>query len=107
MGALERGPSTAAGQVVAETTDACMYASPANIWAGRKKNLSPTSREVPETTVFLPFGRILEPPLPGQGWLAELSLSLDAIINIYPHGSIFKMLSVRKGNYDRMVQARI
>ena len=82
MGALERGPSTAAGQVVAETTDACMYASPANFWAERKKNLSPTSREVPETTVFLPFGRILEPPLPGLGWLAGQMPTLDAELNI-------------------------
>jgi len=41
-----------------------------------KKTLA--SREVPETTVLLLTSRILGPPLPGQGWLAGLTPSLDA-----------------------------
>ena len=36
------------------------------------------SREAPETTVLLPTGHVLGPPLPGQGWLAEFTPSLDA-----------------------------
>ena len=31
-------------------------------------------------TVLLPTGRILGPPLPGQGWLAGLTPSLDAVV---------------------------
>ena len=35
-------------------------------------------------------GRILGPPLPGQGWLAGLTPSLDAGFNIYAFSPLFK-----------------